>query len=943
MFRHSKGRVGECVLSIAKMPVAGVECFVSGVVDIQPLREAEAALRAQQADMLAMLENTDGIIWSIDRDYRLTASNSAFRRNVTASLGRALELGESVFQLSDGETNAEWRSLYDRALAGERVAIDVQERLAERRGTWMEYRFSPVYDADGRIVGATVLGRDITARMMAAQQIEAQLAEISHYYDTAPVGLAVLDTDLRYVRVNRLLAAMNGAPVEEHIGKTVDDVVPLVAGQLRQMAARTLATGEAFTGIEVAGGTPADPGVPHTWKMNWYPIKQSDGTIIGFNAMVEDISERKQAQARLERSEQNMAHAQRIGHLGSWDWDVPNDRLEWSDELYRIFGVDKEFVPSYASVERMIHPDDRAYDGARVHEALAAGSNAEFEIRIVRPDGTIRHIYENIEIQREATGAPTKLFGIVQDITERKQAEEALRRSEHNLNEAERISNSGSWELDIVTGAADWSDNMYRLMDVEPKAMTGRTVPGFVENILHPRDRERLMADLQAAIEGERPYDIEYQVVWRDGVCRDIHSIGEVIRDGAGTPVRMIGRVEDITERKRAEEATEQLRAQLAQAQKMETVGRLAGGIAHDFNNLLAVILLRSEMALQMVESDSPLYRSLNAINTTGQRSAALVQQLLGYARKQTIAPKVIDLNATVARMLPVLEKLIGEEIELAWTPEAALWPVKMDAAQVDQILTNLCVNARDAIGGVGTIAVETANVALNGSERGAEGLVAQGDYVLLSVRDTGMGMQPEVLDHIFEPFYTTKGVGKGSGLGLATVEGIVQQNGGRIEVASTPGAGTTFAVYLPRHAAEEEAPPPQSPPPPVRGAGETVLVVEDEVAVLDMAAEVLRECGYTVLAAMSPSRALRLAEQHPGAIDLLLTDVIMPVMNGADLAVLVRQRRPKIKTLFMSGYPADHVANRGVLADDAHFLGKPFTVQTLAAKVQEVLNLPVE
>ncbi|MCB0025616.1 MAG: PAS domain-containing protein, partial [Caldilinea sp.] len=401
----------------------------------------------QQADMLAMLENTDGIIWSIDRDYRLTASNSAFRRNVTASLGRALELGESVFQLSDGETNAEWRSLYDRALAGERVAIDVQERLAERRGTWMEYRFSPVYDADGRIVGATVLGRDITARMMAAQQIEAQLAEISHYYDTAPVGLAVLDTDLRYVRVNRLLAAMNGAPVEEHIGKTVDDVVPLVAGQLRQMAARTLATGEAFTGIEVAGGTPADPGVPHTWKMNWYPIKQSDGTIIGFNAMVEDISERKQAQARLERSEQNMAHAQRIGHLGSWDWDVPNDRLEWSDELYRIFGVDKEFVPSYASVERMIHPDDRAYDGARVHEALAAGSNAEFEIRIVRPDGTIRHIYENIEIQREATGAPTKLFGIVQDITERKQAEEALRRSEHNLNEAERISNSGSWEL----------------------------------------------------------------------------------------------------------------------------------------------------------------------------------------------------------------------------------------------------------------------------------------------------------------------------------------------------------------------------------------------------------------------------------------------------------------------------------------------------------------
>ncbi|MCB0050138.1 MAG: PAS domain S-box protein, partial [Caldilinea sp.] len=445
MFRHSKGRVGECLLSIAKMPVNGVDCFVSGVVDIQPLRDAEAALRAQQADMLAMLENTDGTIWSIDRDYRLTASNSVFRRNVTASLGRALELGESVFQLSDGEINAEWRSMYDRALAGERLAVDVQRRFS-KRGNWMEYRFSPVYDADGGIVGATVLGRDITARKLAAQQIEAQLAEISHYYDTAPVGLAVLDVDLRYLRVNQLLAAMNGKPVEAHIGKTVDDVVPLIAGQLRQMAATTLATGEAFIGIEIVGGTPAEPSVLHTLKCHWHPIKHSDGTIIGFNAMVEDITDRKHAQARRERSEQNMAHAQRIGHLGSWEWDVLNDRLEWTDELYRIFGVDREFVPTYASVERMIHPDDRAYDSARVREALAAGSNAEFEVRIVRPDGTIRHIYENIEIQRDATGAPMKLFGIVQDITERKQAEAALRRSEHNLNEAERISNSGSWE-----------------------------------------------------------------------------------------------------------------------------------------------------------------------------------------------------------------------------------------------------------------------------------------------------------------------------------------------------------------------------------------------------------------------------------------------------------------------------------------------------------------
>ncbi|MCW5844324.1 MAG: PAS domain S-box protein, partial [Caldilinea sp.] len=938
-FRVRDGGVAECLISVATVTVSGVECYLAGIIDMQPLRTAEAALHAQRAAMLALLENTDSIIWSVDTDYRLTACNSVYRRMVSATLGREPVIGDSVFAAAPAATVDEWRPLYNRAFAGERYTVELERRIHDN-WRWLELRFNPVRTAAGEITGVTVLGRDITEHRQAARQIEEHLAEISLYYDTAPAGLAVFDTDLRFVRINKTLAAMNGVPVEDHIGRTVAEVVPLLEEQARRLAATILATGEPVTDIEIVGETPADPGITHTWREHWYPIKRSDGTIIGFNVTAEDITERKRTHELLERSQKNLARAQEIGQLGSYEWDVAGRRLEWSGELYRVFGVDRDFPLTYEAIAAMIHPDDRAVNDAHVHAALASGDRSEFELRIVRPDGALRHIFQSIEITRNAAGAPVKLFGVMQDITERKLAEDALRRSERNLNESERIGASGSWDYVVETDTALWSANMYRLVDVEPGSTSKRSITGYMKTVVHPDDQARVMAALRATIEHGSPYDTEYRVVHRDGSVRDIHAIAETITNDAGVVVRLIGRIEDITEAKQAAAEREQLQAQLAQAQKMETVGRLAGGIAHDFNNMLAVILLRTEMALLTVAEGTPLHRSLTTIYATAQRSANLVQQLLGFARKQTIAPKVVDLNEAVPAMLPMLGKLIGEEIEVRWSPGDDLWPVKMDPSQLDQVLTNLCVNARDAIEGIGKITISTGNATVPHTPAAAARPTSTDEHVVLTVADTGRGIAPDVLEHIFEPFFTTKGVGKGTGLGLATVEGIVEQNKGHIHVTSTPGLGTTFAVYLPRYAEPVPAPDAPGATTPVRGDGRAVMLVEDEQVVLEMASEALQSLGYTVVAFSSPAAALRAVQEESFAVDLLITDVIMPEMNGALLAERIRKRWPALKMLFVSGYPADYMADRGVLPGDATFLAKPFTRQSLAAKVAAVLGI---
>ena len=445
-----------------------------------------------------------------------------------------------------------------------------------------------------------------------------------------------------------------------------------------------------------------------------------------------------------------------------------------------------------------------------------------------------------------------------------------------------------------------------------------------------------VLASVPAATGGT----FEFQHRLADGSIRQVEASVSRIQLGERVAIHAI--VHDITARRRAEEDKCALESQLQQAQRMESVGQLAGGVAHDFNNMLAVILATADMAMEGMDTSLPIHADLAEIRTAASRSADLTRQLLAFARKQTIAPTVLDLDTAVVDLLKMLRRLIGENVALEHRPATGLWPVLVDPSQVDQLLTNLCVNARDAIPGVGKVVIETRNCTFDVAYCAAHPGHLAGDYVRLSVTDNGQGMDPETRARVFEPFFTTKPQGEGTGLGLATVYGVVAQNHGFLTVDTEVGKGSTFSIFLPRNAGAVE------PAPRVTGeqaasrapeARETILLVDDEPAVLSAARRILQKAGYAVLAAVSPTEALQFAREHIGKIHLLVTDVIMPEMSGRDLADRVRSLRPDIARLFISGYTAEVVAHDDWLNPGVNFLPKPFSSQDLAACVRGALD----
>ena len=449
----------------------------------------------------------------------------------------------------------------------------------------------------------------------------------------------------------------------------------------------------------------------------------------------------------------------------------------------------------------------------------------------------------------------------------------------------------------------------------------------------------QLRLELEGNADPDRTLRLELEYYRKDGSTVWMENIISAIRDDAGVLIGVHGVSRDITGRKNSEEERERLQMQLMQAQKMESIGRLAGGVAHDFNNILQAILGYSEMALMKSGPSDPLYQTLQEIHKAGKRSAELTRQLLAFARKQVANPKVLDLNDTVSGMLKMLQRLIGEDIDLVLIPGHGLWNVKMDPSQLDQILANLVVNARDAIDGAGRVTIETANVIIDKAYCADHLECVPGKYVTLSVEDTGSGMNLETLSNIFEPFFTTKGVGEGTGLGLATVYGIVKQNEGFITVASEPGHGTKFTIHFPGIMDTVRKTPIKADDERLLKGTETVLLVEDNEVVLELGTRILEGLGYKVLSAGMPGEALKLTGEYPGTIDLLVTDVIMPEINGRELADRLISMRPSLKCLFMSGYTADIIAQHGVLDKGVLFIQKPFSMKSLAEKVREALK----
>jgi PAS domain S-box-containing protein len=526
------------------------------------------------------------------------------------------------------------------------------------------------------------------------------------------------------------------------------------------------------------------------------------------------------------------------------------------------------------------------------------------------------------------------LYSIIHDVTERKRTEELLRQGEERYR---LMFESAPLAINITRGTdIIYANPSYLRLFGFSSLDELKAYPTL--GMFAPESRAQMEENIRRRSQGFNvPNSYEVTYVRKDGTRIPIllHLASAVFADGPATVAFLM----DLSESKRAEGERAKLEAQLQQAQKMESFGKLAGGVAHDFNNMLGVILGRAELALEQVNPSQPLRADLEEIQNAARRSAELTRKLLTFARKQTVSPKVIDLNEAVRGALKMLKRMIGENIALDLQAASDLWPIRVDPSQIDQILANLCVNARDAITDVGKVSIETANVNLDEMFCAARPGFKPGEYVLLTVADNGCGISKEALSHLFEPFFTTKDLGAGTGLGLATVYGAIKQNSGFIAVDSELGQGTAFSIYFPRHVGEVPHGQDQELASPYLPGHETILVVEDEQAILRLSVAMLEKLGYRILAASSPNEAISLAKENAGKIDLLITDVVMPEMNGRDLSKELSSFNPRLKCMFVSGYTADVISHQGMLDEGVHFLQKPFSANDLAARVRETLK----
>ena len=747
---------------------------------------------------------------------------------------------------------------------------------------------------------------------------------------TAMDGFWCIDSTGRLLEVNDAYCRMSGYERDELLGMSigglaVDQPAETVADNLRRVLA-----GEELRFETVHRRR---DGSRLQLEVNTQLRAGSGGREIF--AFLRDISERKRTEEALVQAESQLRIL--INTIPDLVWlkDRNGVYLSCNRSFERLFGASEPEIvgkTDYHFVEKDLADFFREHDQL----AMEAGRPCMNEEALTFAEDGYHGLFETIKTPIfDASGNFVGVLGIARDISERKRVETALKESEKRYKSAQRLGNVGNWEYDLLRQIFWGSDQARRIYGFDPASdsFTTEEVEGCIP------ERERVHQALVDLIERDRPYDLEFAIRPVSGpTARIIRSIAEVERDGHGAPQKVVGVIQDITQQKQAERDKFELERQLRQSQKLEAIGQLAGGVAHDFNNMLGVILGHSEMAMEGLEPQSPLLAALEQIRKAAVHSADITRQLLAFARKQTVVPKVLDLNETVEGILKMLRRLIGENITLTWLPGGNLWPIRIDPTQIDQILANLCVNARDAIAAVGNIAVETANCTLDDEYCRTHAGFIPGDYVRMAVSDNGCGMDEATMARIFDPFFTTKPVGEGTGLGLATVYGAVRQNDGFINACSEPGKGTTISLYFPRYdemvkRVEESV--------AIRPTGghETILLVEDEPTILKMTTMMLERLGYTVLTAATPGEALRLVEDGGQKIDLLLTDVIMPEMNGSVLVERVLARQPGMKHLFMSGYTANIIASQGVLDEGVAFIQKPFARKDLADKIREILG----
>jgi len=893
--------------------------------------EAEKALRESERQKALILNSTSEIVAYYDLDLRVIWANRAAEDSVGAVPGGlvGMRCHEIWAQRDEPCPNCPVQKVGDSREPWEMEQVYPDGRCWHVRGY-------PVLDELGKHVSVAAFAEDITMRREAEERLRRSQVMLARTERIAHVGSwgweiarDVVTWSEELFRIHQL-DPDKGAPnwAQHHALYHPEDFE-----RLRQAAEKAVSDG---TPYELELRALRRDGETRICLAQGFREMGPDGKALRLFGSLQDITDLRRIEASLRESEAWLRAASESSLDSFFIFRAERDD---AGEI-----IDFVFVYVNKTAEEMLQIPRESILGKRLCEVLPINREAGFFEKYKKVLETGIPLQEEFLLPdthvpaawyyHEVLPLPDGIAIAHRDITERKRSEAELRASEEKFFMAFHSSPIAMALSTIFEG---------RFLDVNTEFLK-----------IAERDREEVIG--RSAIElgvwedvGKRAELIEQfqkqgvvnhvEVTGRSKSGRRVSFWWSAVRITLNGEPCLLSSAVDITDMKKAEEEREKLQAQLLQAQKMESVGRLAGGVAHDFNNMLQTILGFADLALMDMSPDDPFRRHAEEIKNAAKRSTKIIRQLLAFARKEVISPVVMDLNDAVDGMIKMLRRLIGEDMDLVWMPGADLWGVHMDPTQIDQILANLVVNARDAIEGVGQVEIRTENAVLDEASCAQKAGCVPGDYVRLSVIDTGSGMDEDTLKNIFDPFFTTKEAGKGTGLGLATVYGIVKQNNGYIYAQSQPGQGSSFQIYLPRHQGSAEKKSRDVEAVTLCKGAETILLVEDRKPVLETGRRMLAALGYTVLTAERPDRAIQIAQEHPDAIHLLMTDVIMPGMKGPDLAGRIRQGRPDIRCLYMSGFTADIIAREGVLNKGVMFIQKPFSLEDLGKKVREALG----
>ncbi len=754
---------------------------------------------------------------------------------------------------------------------------------------------------------------------------------LAELLDAAPGAITVHDMSGRFLYTNQKNLDLHGYEMDEFMNLNLHDVdVPESEALINERIEKIRKNGEAtFTVHHFRKDGSIIPLEIFTKITKWgdQPVLLSIAT---------DISERFENEKAVRESEEkyrNLVNEMQSGlalHEIILDENgIPVDYrfLDVNPAFERLTGLKKENILGKTMLE--VLPETEKFWIERYGKVALTGESVEFEDYAASLDR-----YYSVVAYRPKEN---QFAVIVHEITERRKAEEKLKDNLALLRIAGEVTKLGGWNVNLEENRSYWSDVVAKIHEM-PAGYAPMLEDGI--NFYAHEWRDKITKVFTDCATKGIPYNEKMEIITSTGKRVWIKTIGEAVRNEKGEIFKVHGGFQDISEEVAAEIEKEKLTQQLVQAQKMESIGRLAGGVAHDFNNMLSVIIGRVELALMKTGSENPVFNELVEIQNAAERSAALIKQLLAFARKQVISPKILDVNENVEKILALVKRLIGENVELKWIPLKKVWNILMDPTQLDQIFTNLCINAKDAMPDGGKITIVAENATVDSVDENRPGLIP-GDFVRIIVEDNGHGMDKETASQIFEPFFTTKETGRGTGLGLATVFGIVKQNKGYVYCFSEEGVGTRFEIFFPKKDEKNKTEENFEKPICIKGEGNiTILLVEDEPSILEMGELMLQSLGYSVVSANSPQEALKKSLEHSGKIDLLITDVIMPEMNGRELSKKIISHHPEIKCLFMSGYTAEVIAYQGVLDEDMNFIQKPFTMKTLGEKVKTVIGV---